>query len=111
MVRERFGAIPKVELMRQLEQIGAPFAPINRPEDLWTDPHLLASGGLLATNLPDGGQAGLPALPLEMKARRFGLRRQPPGPGEHTQEILLELGHDPEAIQRLRDAGIAGGPR
>jgi len=110
VVRERFGALAKGHLMEQLEQIGVPFAPINRPEDLWSDPHLLASGGLLATNLPGGGQAGLPALPLEMKARRFGLRRQPPGPGEHTQEILAELGHGDQAIQSLLEAGIAGGP-
>ena len=110
VVRQTLGRIGKVALMQQLEQIGLPFAPINRPEDLWADPHLLASGGLLPTDLPDGRQAGLPALPLEMNDRRFGLRRQPPGPGQHTLEILAELGHGEPAIQEYLAAGIAGGP-
>jgi len=110
VLRERFAGLTKAALMEQLEQIGLPFAPINRPEDLWNDPHLLASGGLLPTNLPAGGQAGLPALPLEMKDRRFGLRRQPPGPGEHTREILAELGQPAAAIEALLARRIAGVP-
>jgi crotonobetainyl-CoA:carnitine CoA-transferase CaiB-like acyl-CoA transferase len=48
VVRQTLGRIGKVALMQQLEQIGLPFAPINRPEDLWADPHLLASGGAVA---------------------------------------------------------------
>jgi crotonobetainyl-CoA:carnitine CoA-transferase CaiB-like acyl-CoA transferase len=110
LIREKLGAMPKATLMAELEKIGLPFAPINRPEDLWSDPHLLASGGLIATNLPGGGQAGLPALPLEMNDRRFGLRRQPPGPGEHTREILGELGQDAAAIAALVARRVAGGP-
>ena len=110
VIREALGGMPKAALMARLEEIGLPFAPINRPEDLWTDPHLLASGGLLDTDLPGGGQAGLPALPLEMKDRRFGLRRQPPQPGEHTREILGELGQDAAAIAGLIARRVAGGP-
>jgi crotonobetainyl-CoA:carnitine CoA-transferase CaiB-like acyl-CoA transferase len=109
-VRQTLIRLTKSELMHQLEQIGLPFAPINRPEDLWTDPHLLASGGLLPTDLPDGRQVGLPALPLEMNDQRFGLRCQPPGPGQHTREILAELGYQEPAMQALQAAGIVNGP-
>jgi len=108
LIRERLGALPKDRLMAELEKIGLPFAPINRPEDLWTDPHLLASGGLIPTNLPAGGQTALPALPLEMGERRFGLRRQPPGPGEHTREVLEELGLGGGAIDALLARRVAG---
>ena len=90
-VRALFKGFDKAELMRRLEAIGLPFAPITRPEDLFDDPHLLASGGLLDMTLPDGARTRLPALPLEMGGRRPGLRRDPALPGADTDEALAVL--------------------
>ena len=71
--------------------LGLPYAPIAKPEDLFDDPHLLASGGLLSLELPDGRTAPTPALPFEMDGRRFGIRRGIPIPGQHTDEVLAEI--------------------
>ena len=42
--------------------------------------------------MPNGARTRLPRLPIELAGRRPGLRRQPPRLGEHTREILEEIG-------------------
>jgi crotonobetainyl-CoA:carnitine CoA-transferase CaiB-like acyl-CoA transferase len=66
------------EAMPLLEAIGLPFAPIARPEDLFSDPHLLASDGLLDITLPDGTATRLPGLPIEFDGKRMPLRHDLP---------------------------------
>jgi crotonobetainyl-CoA:carnitine CoA-transferase CaiB-like acyl-CoA transferase len=101
IVTEIFAKITKPELMAKCEAAGLPHAPITKPEELFDDPHLNASGGLLETTLPDGTETKLPALPLEMDGHRFGVRHHVPRVGEHSREILAALGYTPEAIDKL----------
>jgi crotonobetainyl-CoA:carnitine CoA-transferase CaiB-like acyl-CoA transferase len=101
ILQNLFKTYAKVELMEKLEKTGLPFAPINTPEDLFNDPHLNASGGLLDIDIPDGGSTKLPAIPIEMNDRRFGVHHQAPRVGEHSHEILRELGFDELVIESL----------
>ncbi len=95
--------LPVEHVMASCERAGIPFAPIARPEDLFSDPQLNKSeGGLLATTLPDGVETRLPRLPIEMGGADLGLRANPPQVGEHTTGILQEVGYDDEAIAALR---------
>ena len=79
-------------LMERFEALGLPFAPIAKPADLFEDPHLNQSGGLVPITLPDGKETKLPGLPLALDGQRLPLRRGLPGAGEHNGEILAELG-------------------
>ena len=107
-VSERFKQIELDELSARLKSIGLPYAPINRPEDLSEDRHLIESGGLLNVELSDGKQAQLPALPIEFSDRRLGLRHNIPSMGEHTKEVLEELGYTEQKACDLIDHKIAG---
>jgi crotonobetainyl-CoA:carnitine CoA-transferase CaiB-like acyl-CoA transferase len=96
-----FGGMTKQELMDKCESLGLPFAPIAKPEDLFDDPHLNASGGLTPITLPDGTRTKVPNLPIEMDGARFGTRLDLPRVGEHTRELLASLGYREDDVQRL----------
>ena len=99
-------------MVERLDRAGIPFAPINRPSDLFEDPHLNAQQGLQEVTLPEGDCAGsvvrLPSIPLEMSGERFGVRRDLPRQGEHSREILLELGLSEEEITDLIEKSRVG---
>lgn len=70
-IRDLFAGLTRAEIIARLEGSGLPFAPIERPEDLFDNPHLTA-GGLEPVILPDGTETVLPVLPIEMASRRLG---------------------------------------
>jgi crotonobetainyl-CoA:carnitine CoA-transferase CaiB-like acyl-CoA transferase len=112
VLRERLAAFGAAELAERFERAGLPFAPIRKPEELFDDPHLNATGGLAEITLPDGERAGQTArttlLPIALDGQRPGVRLQPPRRGEHTGELLAALGYDAAAIDRLRATGVVG---
>jgi formyl-CoA transferase len=79
------------ELSLKLEAAGIPYAPIIRPDQLVTDPHLKASGGLVPMQTEDGSMTDVVLLPLTMGGRRPGVRQPLAKIGEHTQEVLQSL--------------------
>ena len=96
------------ELSAIFEQHGLPFAPIMRPEQLFDDPHLNATGGLADITLPDGELAGSTArvtlMPLRMDGQRMAVRTDPPTLGQHTAELLAGLGYTADQVQALQAA-------
>jgi len=100
------------ELSALFETGGLPFAPIARPEDLFDDEHLKATGGLADIVLPDGERAGQTAqaalFPFTMDGKRLGVRLQPPTRGQHTDSLLQSLGYDAAAVAALQSQGAVG---
>ena len=107
-IAEEMRRHPSAELAERLERARVPFAPLRRPDQLVDDPHLNATGQLLATPLPGGGTARLPKLPVRSTAFELGLRRPAPGLGEHTREVLEELGLSTDEIDALASRRIIG---
>ena len=96
LLRERLAQRSAAELAALLEVNNLPFAPIRKPEELFDDEHLLATGGLADITLPDGVRAGQTAqttlFPFTMDGARLGVRLSPPNLGQHTLELLTALG-------------------
>jgi crotonobetainyl-CoA:carnitine CoA-transferase CaiB-like acyl-CoA transferase len=76
------------DLSAKLEAAKLPYAPIRRPEQLFDDPHLRKSGGLVPMQTEAGTSTEIPLLPLLMDGRRLGVRHPLPRVGEHTEEIV-----------------------
>jgi crotonobetainyl-CoA:carnitine CoA-transferase CaiB-like acyl-CoA transferase len=100
-VQQVFSTLDKAELMEKLEACGLPYAGVGRPADLFDDPHLLASGGLLDVTIPGGNATKLPALPLQMNGQRFGVKRDVPLQGQDIIEVLREAGYNSGEIDGL----------
>ncbi len=100
-----FATMDKDALTEKLEAIGLPFAPINKPSDLFDDPHLNA-GGLLDVTFANGEQSKLPALPIEMDEKRLGIRYDIPREGENYRAVLTAMGYQDADIDRLVAEGV-----
>lgn len=106
MVSAIFAKMAKQALMDKCESLGLPFAPIAKPEDLFDDPHLNASGGLAPVTLLNGRKTKVPNLPIEMDGQRFGTRLDVPRAGQHTLQVLAELGYTSAALDALVAAKV-----
>jgi crotonobetainyl-CoA:carnitine CoA-transferase CaiB-like acyl-CoA transferase len=99
---------PQSEVEARCERANVSWATVGKPADLFTDEHLLATGGLLDVWISrlggeQGTKVGLPALPIEFGSNRErpGIRRQPPRMGEHNAEILAEAGFSAAEVKAL----------
>jgi len=109
-LRTRFVDVAAVDIAKIFEDNGLPYAPITKPQELFNDPHLLATGGIAKIEIPNGINSGsvthTPLLPLTIGGQRLGIRLDPPYQGAHTKEILSELGLSQATIDELIAKGI-----
>ena len=105
-LRERLALRSAADLAAVFESAGLPFAPIRKPEELYGDEHLLATGTLADITLPDGERAGQTTqttlLPFTLDGKRLGVRMNPPTKGQHTDDVLAGLGYDAAQIEAMR---------
>jgi crotonobetainyl-CoA:carnitine CoA-transferase CaiB-like acyl-CoA transferase len=103
VLRERMAPFSARDISAVFEKHALPFAPITRPQDLFDDPHLNATGGLAEIELPDGRHTRTVLLPLTLDGQRPGVRLSPPKLGEHNTELLSALGYSAEDIRALSE--------
>ena len=94
--------LTKPELMAKCESLGLPFAPIGRPAELFDDPHLTQSGGLVPLTLPNGAPVALPALPISLDGARPGAASDLRPPGADGEAIAREF---ERYLKRRNDEG------
>jgi crotonobetainyl-CoA:carnitine CoA-transferase CaiB-like acyl-CoA transferase len=79
------------ELSARLDALNICFSPINRPEDLLQDPHVLRPGGLVQNVNADGKLFRVPALPVEWNGSNIGEGLKVPVLGADTEAVRAEL--------------------
>ena len=79
------------ELSAKLDKLNICFSPINRPEDLLTDPHVLRPGGLVNNINANGKPFRVPALPIEWNGGHLGEGIKVPVLGADTEAVRAEL--------------------
>jgi crotonobetainyl-CoA:carnitine CoA-transferase CaiB-like acyl-CoA transferase len=94
------------ELLAKLEAADVPCAPVNEVPEVINDPQVLSRGMLMDMQYPGTGNMKLAGLPF--KASGMGIPEPVRAPllGEHTVEILAELGYDKAAIDSLEHKGV-----
>lgn len=89
-----------------LSKLDAPWAPVQRIDELPDDPQVVAND-YIGEVLSASGEPmyRLPAVPVQFDEQAPTLRRAPES-GEHTETILLELGYEWQQIQEMKNAGV-----
>jgi crotonobetainyl-CoA:carnitine CoA-transferase CaiB-like acyl-CoA transferase len=97
----------RAEAMALLAAAKLPAAPLQSPQDVLEDPHVAAMGYLHRVPFP-GASKPVPIVetPFRLSATPGSIRRRAPLLGEHTDEVLGEIGLDGDAIAGLRSRGI-----
>jgi crotonobetainyl-CoA:carnitine CoA-transferase CaiB-like acyl-CoA transferase len=79
------------DLSATLDRLNICFSPINRPEDLFDDPHVLRPGGLVNNTNANGEPFRVPALPIEWNGANIGEGLKVPVLGADTEAVRAEL--------------------
>jgi len=85
------------ELSATLDRLNICFSPINRPEDLLSDPHVLRPGGLVGATNSNGAAFRVPALPVEWNGASIGDGLGVPALGADTEAVRAELAAQPSS--------------
>lgn len=97
----------KVEVLERLEAAKLPAAPMHSTQDVLDDPHVQAMGYLQRVPFPGAArEVPISETPFRLSATPGTIRRRAPLLGEHTDEILDEIGYSSENIAGLRAHGI-----
>ena len=94
------------EWIGQLEARAVPCGPINGLAEVFADPQVQARGLAVKMPHPEAGEVPLVASPIRLSKTPVEYRRAPPLVGEHTDEILADLGVDATGIAGLRERGV-----
>ncbi len=81
------------------------FSRVQTPLEVTTDPQALANGFFTEVNHPVGGKMKLVNTPVNFRQDPASIRTPAPEVGQHTEEILLELGYDWDHIAELKEDG------
>ncbi|MFB6157064.1 MAG: CaiB/BaiF CoA transferase family protein [Haloferacaceae archaeon] len=105
MARDVLRERSRSDLVAALLDEDVPAAPVNRPSDLVDDPHLRETGLLAAVEGAGGERVRTTTTPIRGERMTTSQRRRPPALGEHTREVLSELGYDAAAVEALCESG------
>jgi crotonobetainyl-CoA:carnitine CoA-transferase CaiB-like acyl-CoA transferase len=83
------------------------YAPVNDYDQVEADPQVAHNRIIMEVDHPQAGPVRLLAHPVRYDGAAPPLTRQPPRQGEHTREVLAELGYEPHEINTLVEAGTA----
>ncbi len=97
---------PRAEWMRLLNAASIPCGPINGMDEVFADPQVVHSGIAQAVEHPDLGEIRLVGQPVHLSRTPSHLRAAAPDRGQHSDDILHDLGYTDAEIAALRHNGV-----
>ena len=105
LLADEIRRIPSELFVAKARAEGAPFAPVNDVDDFLGDPQVAHRGSVVELEDPRFGPVRYLAPPVRFERTPASIERHAPRLGEHTDEVLAELGLAPERIAGLRESG------
>jgi crotonobetainyl-CoA:carnitine CoA-transferase CaiB-like acyl-CoA transferase len=111
LVAEHMAAKTTAEWEKTFDEVGMWYAQVRDYDEVEADPQVAANESIVEFDLPRAGRVRLLNHPVRYDGAAPELRLLPPDVGEHTSEVLAELGYDDAAIDDLRASGAVGPDR
>ena len=92
--------------LKTLEAAGVPAGPINDLAEVYADPQVQAREMMVETDHPIAGRVKNIGIPIKLSETPGQFQRPAPTLGQHTDEVLSDLGCSPEEIKKLRGGGV-----
>lgn len=102
---DRFATRTREEWMRILQAEGCIYTPIQTLTEVVNDPQARANNYIIDVDHPDWGEMKMTGFPWDFSETPAAWKRQAPGFGEHTEEVLLEAGYTKDDIAKFRSEG------
>jgi crotonobetainyl-CoA:carnitine CoA-transferase CaiB-like acyl-CoA transferase len=106
LLAERLRLRPRAEWLASLEAAKVPCGPINDLDDVFADPQVQARQMTTSVAHPFNDHLMLVNSPMKLSATPVTLRRAPPLLGQHTDEVLREIGIDDDRLRTLRERHV-----
>ncbi|MGI8311763.1 CaiB/BaiF CoA transferase family protein [Saccharopolyspora hattusasensis] len=110
-VAEHMSTKTTAEWEKVFDEVGLWYARVREYDEVEADPQIAANDSILEFDLPRAGRIRVLNHPLRYDGAAPVLRLMPPNVGEHTTEILAELGYSQAEISTLRATGEVGPDR
>jgi len=104
-LEKRIGELTKDDVVKRLREANVPVGPINGLDDVFADPTVRHLGLIAEVDHPTAGRVRAPGIPVRMDGTPPSVRMHPPLLGEHTDEVLAEIGFTEDEIAKLRKDG------
>ena len=106
LIRAEFIQWERHKIIEALDQAGVPCGPINSVADVFEDPQVKARDMLRHVEHPSGVLVPQVATPMRFSDAQLPECKAPPLLGQHSDDILQELGYEAARIKELKDKGV-----
>lgn len=103
---DKFANKTKDEWLKILKQAGCIFTPVQSPSEVANDPQVLPNRYFTYVDHPVWGKTKVVGFPWDFSETPASWRREAPELGQHTEEILLEVGYTWDDIVRFKDEAV-----
>ncbi|MGX9135128.1 CaiB/BaiF CoA transferase family protein [Rummeliibacillus sp. JY-2-4R] len=106
IISERFLNLESHEIFEKMDNAGVPCGPIHTIDQVLNHPQVLAREMMIDMKHPKIPNLKVPGFPVKLSETPSAVKYSPPSLGEHTNEVLSELGYSNDQIENLKNKSV-----